>query len=90
MTTGLVIRLDASDAEVDDAHALAGQIPLASTLEPRTRVSVLATGVRKRGVLGRFLGDRKVDVPRATRCTALLVRGYLDVGANDKEAWGYA
>jgi hypothetical protein len=90
MTTGVTIRLDASEAAVDDAPAVAQQIPLASTLEPRTRVAVLALGVRKRGVLGRLLGDRRIDVPRATRCTALLVRGYADVGANDEEAWGYA
>jgi hypothetical protein len=92
MTEGeaITVRLDATEVDVEEPGAVAGQIPLASTLEPRTRVVVPGTATRRGGVLRRLLGQQRVPVSRAVRCTALLVRGYVDVGARDDETWGYA
>ena len=86
----VTVRLDASDTEVQDASAVAEQIPLAGTLAGRTRVTVLPTATRRVGVLRRWLGQRSVPVPRSVRCTALLMRGYVDIGADVDGAWGYA
>ena len=86
----LTVCLDASDADVGEAGAVAGLIPLARTLTPRTRVMVLPIATRRVGVLRRLLGQRRVPVPRSVRCTALLVRGYVDIGAGADGAWGYA
>jgi len=86
----VTVRLDATEADVEEPGAVAGQIPHASTVSPGTRVVVLATATRRGGVLRRLLGPRRVPVPRSTRCTALLVRGYVAIGADDDGAWGYA
>jgi hypothetical protein len=86
----VTVRLDATDADVEEPGAVAGQIPHASTVSPGTRVVVLATATRRGGVLRRLLGGRSVPVPRSTGCTALLARGYVGIGADDDGAWGYA
>jgi hypothetical protein len=86
----VTVRLDATDIDVREIGALAGQIPLASTLAPGTRVVVLDVATRKAGMLGRLLGHRRVSVPRAMRCTALLLRGYIEIGAGEEGAWGKA
>lgn len=83
-----VVRLDATEVDPEDFAALATQLPLASTLPPRTVVAVPAVAVRRRRFLRGVLGDRKVTVSRAARCTALLLRGYVDVHADDGSAWG--
>jgi hypothetical protein len=86
----ITVRLDATGADLSDPSAVATQIPAAGGLAARTRVSVLPTALRRSGVLGRILGPREVPVGRAARCTALLVRGYVDVAADDTSAWGFA
>jgi hypothetical protein len=84
----LTVALDATDADPEDVSAIARQIPDAVSLGPRTRVTVLRTATRRGGLLRRFLGDTRVPVSRAVRCTALLVRGYVDVGADSERSWG--
>jgi hypothetical protein len=86
----LTVRLDASSADVESIVAVAVQIPLARTLTARTPVVVLGAAVRRGGLLRRWLGDKSVPVPRAVRCAALLIRGYVDIGADGTRAWGYA
>jgi hypothetical protein len=86
----VTVRLDATDADVEEPAAVASQIPLASTLPPGTRVVVPSTATRRGGVLRRLLGPRGVPVPRSTGCTALLARGYVAIGADADGAWGYA
>jgi hypothetical protein len=86
----VTVRIDASSVDLESVAAVALQIPLARTLAARTPVVVLGAAVRRRGMLGRWLGDKSVPVARAVRCTALLVRGYVDVGADATRAWGYA
>ena len=90
MTDATEVRLDATDTDVEEPGAVAGQIPHARDVAPGTRVVVLATATRRGGVLGRLLGARKVPVPRSTGCTALLARGYVAIGADDAGSWGYA
>jgi hypothetical protein len=85
---GLAIRLDATTADVEVPASIAPHIPLASTLDRGTRVTVLPTATRKRSVLGRLLGDRGIPVPRWSRCSALLARGYVDIAAAGDTVWG--
>jgi hypothetical protein len=86
----VVIRLDATDTDIEVPAAVATRIPNASTLPPQTRVTVSRTATRRASVLRRLLGQKSVPVPRASLCTALLLRGYVDIGADDDVAWGLA
>lgn len=88
MTEPVTVRLDATDADLEDASAVALQLPDPATLVPGARVNVLASATRRGGVLRRLLGPSRVPVTRATRCTALLIRGYVTIGADDEQAWG--
>jgi hypothetical protein len=86
------VLLDEPNPDHDEIRAVAEQVPLASTLPAGTSVIVLGAA-RSENRLWRLLG-RTVPVPRAARCTALLVRGYVDIGAGLDErggsdlAWG--
>jgi hypothetical protein len=84
----LTVRIEASDTDLQEPSAVAGQIPPAITLAPGTRVVVLATAKRDRGLLRRLLGPRSVPVPRASLCTALLVLGYVEISADAAGARG--
>jgi len=85
-----VVRLDTTGVDPEDFAALASQLPHASTLPSRTVVALPAVAVRRRRFLRGVLGDSKVNVSRATRCTALLLRGYVDVAADAAAAWGFS
>ena len=80
----LAVVLDAASIDVDDPMQVAAQIPQAAELPPATPVFVLGLASGKPAVL-RWLG-RRVPVTRAARCTALLARGYVDVGAGVDDA----
>lgn len=76
----------------DDGEALGVQlaseesfdaVPDAASLAPRTLVVVLPEAARSRGLLAAF-GKRTVS--RSARCGALLLRGYVDIGAEVDEA----
>jgi hypothetical protein len=79
----------ATNAEGGDLASMAAQIPRAETLRANTTVVVLPTAIRPdRGWL-RVFGERALllrNVPRALRCTALLVRGYVDIEAEPEAA----
>jgi hypothetical protein len=88
----IALLLDAG-AEVDP-RAVAGviaQLPAASDLPRATPVLVLGRAPAVRAFWHPFARD--VVIPRAARCTALLVQGYVDIGAGDVDgddlAWGY-
>jgi hypothetical protein len=92
----IAVALDAAHAA--DLGSVARAIPLASEVEPRVLVVVLPA-VEPPSLASRLfaaLGGRKGDVPRKLRCSALVARGYVRVGAGvDDEthldlAWGYA
>jgi hypothetical protein len=87
---GLTVELDATGVDLEDASAVARQLPAADTLAPGARLAVPAVALGRDGLLRRLLPPRKVVVPRAALCGALLVKGYVDVGADERRAWGYA
>jgi len=53
-------------------------LPAASTLPAGTRVVVLPEAARGKGLLAAFT---KKTHARSARCTALLLRGYVGIGA---------
>jgi hypothetical protein len=74
--------------------ALTGQLPAADTLPAGAWVAVRAARAPgSRGLLARLLGSRPAEAHLALRCTALLARGYEQVGAGLDDrgqvvAWG--
>jgi hypothetical protein len=82
------VRLDATTADLESPAAVAAQVPHADTLAPGTAVVVGAVAVKKRGTLGRLIGDGHVKVSRSVRCTALLARGYLGITTGGDDVWG--
>jgi hypothetical protein len=65
---------------------VAGQLPVAASLPPGTPVLVLGNAAND-GALWRLFA-RGVPVPRGARCSALIARGYVDVGAGVDEVSG--
>jgi hypothetical protein len=88
---GVAVLLDPSG--LDDIGAVAEQIPHADTLPRGTTAVVLETAART-GSTWQRLFARPVRATRRVRCTALLLRGYVAIGAGkdpDSEtdlAWG--
>lgn len=79
---------------VGDVAVVAGQLPEAADLPPGTLVVVLGSGDGE-GLASRWLGAR-ARIARAVRGSALLARGYVNIGAGVDPAtrqdlvWGYA
>jgi len=90
------VLLHVGDVGADDVGALFAQIPKATTLPSGTPMFVLGTAISRVNAWRHLLGGGSVRVPRATRCTALVARGYVDVGGGIDEstgldlAWGCA
>ena len=84
------VTLSATDADMEDPAQVAAQLPAANTLDAGAAVLVEPGAVQKRGLLRRVLGDRRVPVSKAVRCTALLARGYVDIAAEGDVVWGRA
>jgi hypothetical protein len=88
--------LDARHEKRMDIASVVAQVPSASTLGPRTPMVVFGAADRGGGVLRRLFGGASVNVARATRCTALVARGYVDVGGGVDAvtgadlAWGWS
>ena len=91
-----VILLDASGPASLDPANVASQLPEATTFAGGTPLVVLGDAARGGPAWRRLLRADKVSVPRAARCTALLARGYVDVGGGLDEstgadlAWGWS
>ena len=83
----IAVLLDATGIDVGDPTQIAAQLPPAAELTPETPVFVLGSAARGRGAL-RWLGARTVHVTRAARCTALVARGYVQVGAGVDDVTG--
>jgi hypothetical protein len=81
----IAVLLEASSMDADDPSQIVGQIPYATDLPPATPVFVLGRAVRSSGML-RWIGRQTIAVPRAARCTALVARGYVGVGASVDDA----
>jgi hypothetical protein len=87
------------DGDASDLRGIAGicaQLPAAGTLPPQTLVVIFGRAERPKRIFAfaRMLAVRRNVVPRALRCSALLARGYVDLGAGvdpdtgDDLAWG--
>ena len=77
----------------DAIGAVISQLPEVTSLPRGTRVVILGEPLRAGGIFARLF-HRDV-VPRAVRCSALLARGYVHIGAGHDArkrdlAWGYA
>lgn len=81
-----------------DARAIACALPAPEDLAPGTLVVVLPVVVEAPSLASRFRSvlGRTRTIPRAERCTALLARGYVRLGAAEDAAsghdlaWGWA
>jgi hypothetical protein len=72
----------------DTVAAVAAQIPEATSLEPGARVMVLAARAPRGGLLAKLRTPPPVAL--ATRATALLVRGYVDLAMDGDAVSGRA
>jgi hypothetical protein len=73
-----------SAKEAADVASVARALPDPTTLDPGTKVIVLGALKEAPSLASRLLsafGRAKTDVPRVLRCTALVARGYVRVGA---------
>ncbi len=87
-----------ADADTSSVRAVMNALPDPSSLTPGTLVVVPAELTSRsrslaRSVLAVF--GRAKTASRALRCSALVARGYVDVGSAENEsgadlAWGYA
>ena len=89
----IAVFLDAGgEGDLGTIAGVAAQLPMAAELPPGTPVFVLGRAKARRSFWRVFA--REVAVPRAFRCTALLMRGYVGIGAadirGDDLAWGQA
>jgi hypothetical protein len=85
--SALAVLLDVTGLDVDDPRTIADQVPHATELPPTTPVFVFAAARSKTSLL-RWLAMRTTLVSRATRCTVLVARGYVGVGAGVDAASG--
>jgi len=81
----LPVRIDASTLDAESPASVAEQIPHADTRPAGSVVVLGPIATRKRG---RLIGDARVKVPKAARCTALLARGYVGIAAEGDDVWG--
>lgn len=81
-----------AETHAGSAAAIMTALPDPATLDPRTLVALLPASAGEksfgRSLLAAFGRTKKIDL--AKRCSALVLRGYVDVGAADDIAWGYA
>jgi hypothetical protein len=76
-----VIQLDATESDLSSAEAVAAQLPDAASLPARTLVVLLGNAGGAGGVWRRILFMKDAKIPRAPRASALLMRGYVEIGA---------
>jgi hypothetical protein len=93
----IAILLEAAGEDLDQV-AVATQVPPSGSLAPATPVFVLGSATRalSRTSWFRWLRPGVVRVGRAPRCGALLIRGYVGLGAGIDETsgadlvWGFS
>ena len=93
----IAVLLEADANELDEA-AIASQVPHARGLAPKTPVFVLGSATRASAQMPwlSFLRSGSVRVGRGPRCGALLMRGFVGLGAGIDEAsgadlvWGFS
>jgi hypothetical protein len=90
--SAMAVWLDATKSDLATVAEVAEQIPDAQGLPERTPIVVLGTAARAPSGWRRLLGVQRVPVAHELRCSALLVRGYVDIGgdADADLAWGWS
>jgi hypothetical protein len=90
--SAMAVWLDATKSGLATVAEVAEQIPDAQGLPERTPIVVLGTAVRAPSGWRRLLGAPRVPVAHELRCSALLVRGYVDIGGDAEAdvAWGWS
>jgi hypothetical protein len=92
----VAVQLDGAADDLSSAESVLRQIPNCGSFEGRTLVVVLGSAARGGGAWRKLVFMSDVAVPRAARCSALVMRGYVDVGASTDEAtsqdlaWGWS
>ncbi len=88
----IAVLLDATGSDLSTVESVAAQLSDAAALPPGTLVLVLGAAARALPAWRRLLGSQAVPVARALRCSALLARGYVNVGAHatDDLTWGWS
>jgi len=88
----VLLDVNAEDSERAQVDAAAPQIPHADELPAGRLVVVLAARAQTGGFFSRLFAGGRAEVPRAVRATALLARGYANLGANAEAGlvWGEA
>jgi hypothetical protein len=92
----MAIVLDGDASDLRGVAGICAQLPAAGTLPPQTLVVIFGQAERPKRLFAfaRRLVARRNFVPRALRCSALLARGYVDLGAGmdpdtgEDLAWG--
>jgi hypothetical protein len=86
------VLLDATGTDLSTVESVAAQLGDATSLPPRTLVVVLGAAVRVLPAWRRLFGGGATQVPRALRCSALLVKGYVEIGADAAGdlTWGWS
>ena len=91
-----MVELDAGGGDLSRAEDVAEQIPDSRSFGERTLVVVLAKPAAPAGAWKRLLAMGGHRIPRAARCSALLMRGYVDIEATTEDsatgdiAWGWS
>ncbi|MCL2447464.1 MAG: hypothetical protein FWD17_00800 [Polyangiaceae bacterium] len=89
----VAVLIDATQGDIQNVANVAAQLPDPSSLDPGAPVFVYPSAVRVRKGWRRILGTRRVPIPVAVRCGALLVRGYVEIGTSNAGprgiTWGY-
>jgi hypothetical protein len=88
----VAVWLDATASDLATVSEVAEQIPDAHGLPERTPIVVLGMAARAPSGWRRLLGAQRVPVARELRCSALLVRGYVDIGSDAEQdvAWAWS
>ncbi len=92
----IVVELDASTSDLSTVGAVVAQVPECGGLPHRTLVVLLGQAGRGGGTWRRLVRMNVTPVSRAARCSALLVRGYVDIGAGTDDGtardlvWGWS
>jgi hypothetical protein len=88
----VLLDVDGEGGERAQVDVVAQQIPHADELPAGRLVVVLPTRAHAGGFFSRLLAGSRAGVPLAVRATALLARGYVDLGANAEAdlVWGEA
>jgi hypothetical protein len=84
----VMLDVDPEANERAQLDAAAAQIPAAAELPAGRIVVLLPQRAQAGGFFSRLLASGRARVSPAVRATALLARGYTNLGADDELVWG--